>query len=121
MKLVYILLALGLIKCILLYKLYNSVPALELKRQARAGNKRAADLYKVANYEAGLDLLLWLAGTAVAAVLFIWSARTSWWLAAIMVVVSAWLVIWAPAPRWQGWVGALSSFSAKYFAAVLSF
>jgi CBS domain containing-hemolysin-like protein len=121
MKLVYILLALGLIKCILLYKLYNSVPALELKRQARAGNKRSASLYKAANYEAGLDLFLWLAGTAFAAVLFIWSARTNWWLAAIVVVAAAWLVIWAPAPRWQGWAGALSSLSAKYLAGLLSF
>lgn len=121
MKLVYILLALGLIKCILLYKLYNSVPTLELKRQAQAGNKRAAALYKVANYEAGLDLFLWLVGTALAAVLFIWSSRTDWWLAAIMVAITAWLVIWAPAARWQGWAGAVSSFSAKYFAALLSF
>jgi CBS domain containing-hemolysin-like protein len=64
---------------------------------------------------------LWLAGTAVAAVLFIWSARTSWRLASLIVVVTAWLVIWAPAPSWQGWAGALSSWSAKYFAAVLSF
>ena len=121
MKLVYILLALGLLKCILLYKLYNSVPALELKRQARAGNKRAGALYKVANYEASLDLFLWLAGTAMAVILFIWSARANWWLAAIMVVVTAWLIIWSPAPRWQGWAGGLSSLSAKYFAAVLSF
>lgn len=121
MKLVYILLAIGFVKCILLYKLYNSVSALELKRQARGGNKRAQALYKVANYEASLDIFLWLVGTSVAVVLFTWSARTNWWLAAGLVVLAAWLVIWAPAPRWQGWAGALSSLSARYFAAVLSF
>jgi hypothetical protein len=78
MKLVYILLALALAKCILLYKLYNSVPALEFKRRARGGDKRAAALYKAASYEASLDILLWLLGTASAAILFIWSARASW-------------------------------------------
>jgi len=121
MKLVYVLLALGFIKCILLYKLYNSVPALELKHQARSSNKRAQSLYKVANYEASLDVLLWLLGTVSGAVLFIWSARTNWWLAGIVMVISAWLIIWAPAPRWGGWAGALSSVTAKYFAALLSF
>jgi CBS domain containing-hemolysin-like protein len=121
MKLVYILLALGFVKCILLYKLYNSVPALELKRQARTKNRRAEALYKAANYEASLDLFFWILGTAAGAVLFIWSARTAWWLAAIVAVVTAWLVIWAPAPRWNGWAGGLASLTAKYFAALLSF
>ena len=69
MKLVYILLALAVAKCILLYRLYNSLPALELKRRARGSDKRAAALYKVAAYEAALDVLLWLIGTASAAVL----------------------------------------------------
>ena len=121
MELVYILLALGFIKIVLLYKLYNSVSALELKHQARAKNKRAESLYKVANYEASLDALLWILGTATATVLFIWSARTAWWLAAVAVVAAAWLVIWAPAPIWTGWAGWLSSLSARYFAAILSF
>jgi CBS domain containing-hemolysin-like protein len=121
MKLVYILLALGLIKCILLYKLYNSVPALELKRQARAKNRRAEVLYKVAAYEASLDVLVWLVGTALGATLFIWSARTSPWLAAGVIIVTAWLIIWAPAPRWDGWFGGVSSVTAKYMAAALSF
>jgi CBS domain containing-hemolysin-like protein len=121
MKLVYILLAVIVIKCVLLYKLYNSVPALELKRLARAKNKRAESLYKVANYEAALDVLLWILGTASAVTLFIWSARTSWWLAAVVMVLTAWLVIWAPAPRWDGWAGAIASFSTKYQAVLLSF
>jgi CBS domain containing-hemolysin-like protein len=121
MKLVYILLALGFLKCIWLYKLYNSVPALELKRQARSKNRRAEALYKVAAYESSLDVLLWLAGTAIGAALFIWSARTGPWPAAIVIVIAAWLIIWSPALRWDGWFGALSSITAKYMAAVLSF
>jgi CBS domain containing-hemolysin-like protein len=121
MKLVYILLALVFVKVILLYKLYNSVPAVELKRLARAKNKRAEALYKVANYEAALDVLLWILGVASGAALFIWSARFSVYLAVGVIVVTAWLTIWAPAPRWNGWFGSLAAMLAKYQAAVLSF
>jgi CBS domain containing-hemolysin-like protein len=121
MKIVYVLLALGLLKIILIYKLYNSVPALELKRLAKAGDKRATALYKVANYEAALDVFLWVLGTAAGAGLFIWSARTSWWLASVVLVASAYLIIWLPAPRWDGPVGAVAAFAAKYYASVLSF
>ena len=120
MKLVYILLVLITAKCILLYKLYNSVPALELKRRARSGDRRAASLYKAAGYEASLDVLLWLIGTASAVVLFIWSARTNWWLATISVVGFAWLAIWAPNPALGGWIGGLTSLSTKYQARLLS-
>ncbi len=97
MKLVYILVLLIFIKCILLYKLYHSLPVVELKRRARNKNKRAEALYKVANNEAGLDILLWAVGTTAAVTLFIWSARTAWWLAAAVILVSALLAIWLPA------------------------
>ncbi|HET7827748.1 MAG TPA: CBS domain-containing protein [Candidatus Saccharimonadales bacterium] len=120
MKIVYALLALGLLKCILLYKLYNSVPAVELKRLARDKNRRAASLYKAANYEAALFGLLWMAGTACAAGLLIWSARTNWWLAVIISVITAYLVVCLPAPRWDGPVGAVAALAAKYYAAGLS-
>ncbi len=121
MKPVYILLVIGSVKIIMLYKMYNSVPALELKRLARDGNHRAASLYKVANYQASLDAFLWITGTAMASVLLIWSARTNWWLASLLITGIAWLVIWAPAPRWEGRFGALSAISAKYLASVLAF
>ncbi|MBX4197337.1 CBS domain-containing protein [Candidatus Saccharibacteria bacterium] len=121
MMLVYILLAAVLVKCVLLYKLYSSVPVLELKRRARMKDKRAVALYKVASYESALDVLLWILGIASAVTLFIWSARTAWWLAAVVMVLTAWLVIWAPAPKPDGWAGALASLSARYQAALLSF
>jgi len=120
MKLVYILLALIFVKCILLYKLYNGISVLELKRQAREKNHRASSLYKAANYEASLDALLWILGAASGVTLFIWSARTSWWLAAIVMLVSAWLIIWAPAPSWNGRFGGVAALSAKYLAKLLS-
>jgi CBS domain containing-hemolysin-like protein len=121
MKLLYILLLLGFFKCVLLYKLYTSMPALELKRQARRGNKRAETLYKVANYETGLDVLLWVAGTILGTILFVWSVRTVWWLAAILAVATAWLIIWTPAPRYMNWIGALSSLTATPFSKILAF
>jgi CBS domain containing-hemolysin-like protein len=120
MKIIYAFVAIGFLKCVLLYKLYNSVPVQELKRLSRS-NRRAAALYKVANYEAALDALLWLAGTACATALLIWSARTSWWLATIVGVLAAYLVVWLPAPRWDGPIGAVAALAAKYYAAVLSF
>jgi CBS domain containing-hemolysin-like protein len=65
-------------------------------------------------------VLLWLLGTASAAVLFIWSARTTWWLATAMVVVFAWLMFWVPGLGPKSWLGWLSSLSAKYLAWLLS-
>lgn len=121
MKLVYILLVLVFVKSVLLYKLYNSIPVLELKRRARTKDKQAAALYKVAAYGGSLNVLLWLFGTTSAIVLFIWSARTAWWLAAILMIASAWLVIWAPSPKPDGRVGSLAALSAGYQASLLSF
>src|ERR1700741_4101393 len=102
MKLLFILLVLAFLKSVILYKVYHSIPALELKRRARLGNKRAIALYKVAAYENSLEVLVCLSGPASAAVLLIWSARTSWWLAAIIMAVGAWLVVWARFPA-GGW------------------
>ncbi|MBX4201819.1 CBS domain-containing protein [Candidatus Saccharibacteria bacterium] len=101
--------------------MYNSVPILELKRQARAKNHRAEALYKAANYGASLDALLWIIGTAVGITLFIWSARTGPWLAGAVMLASAWLIIWMPAPRWNGWVGSAAALTAKPLGRLLSF
>ncbi len=121
MKLVYILLVLVLLKCILLYRVYHSVPALELKRRARGKDHKAAALYKVASYGASLDVLLWLVGTASAATLFIWSARTNWWLAALVTIVTAWLVVWNPRFSADGRAGSLAALAAPAYARILSF
>jgi CBS domain containing-hemolysin-like protein len=120
MKLVYILLALGFIKCVALYKIYHSVPNTELKRRARSGDRRAAKLYKAAAYQPSLDVLLWLFGTACAAGLFIWSARTSWWLASAVIAGSGWLLIWSKFSI-SGWAGGAAAFAAPYYAGLLSF
>jgi CBS domain containing-hemolysin-like protein len=121
MKIAYALLMLIFFKVILLYKIYNSVPVLELKRLAKQKNQRAASLYKVAGYQAALDAFLWILGTISGAILLVWSARTSVWLASAIFIAAAYLIIWAPAPRWDGWAGGIAALSAKYLAAILSF
>jgi CBS domain containing-hemolysin-like protein len=120
MKILYVLLALTVIKCILLYKVFHSIPALELKRRARTADKRAAALHRVAAYGHSLDVLLWLIGTAAGLVLFVWSARTSWWLAAIAVAITAWLMTWARPPA-GGWAGQLAMFATPAYRLILSF
>jgi CBS domain containing-hemolysin-like protein len=119
MKLVYILLVLAFLKAIILYKVYHSLPVLELKRRARQGDKKAARLYKVASYEDTLDLLIWLAAVASGAVLIIWSAATKWWLAAIIIVVGGWLVVWSQFSA-DGWAGTALAFFAPAHAKFLS-
>jgi CBS domain containing-hemolysin-like protein len=120
MKLVYILLCLGFIKCVVLYKVYHSVPVLELKRRARQGDKKAGRLYKTAIYEQTLDLVLWLAGVAIGAALVIWSARTNWWLATIVMVVMAWLVVWSRFSA-DGWAGSFIAYFSPVYGRFLSF
>jgi len=120
MKFVYLLAALALLKCIILYKVFHSVPPLELKRQARTGDKRAQKLYKVYAYEHSVDTLLWLSGTTLAVILIIWSARTSWWLATIVLAVIAWLSVWARFTAW-GRAGAAAAFISSYYAYIISF
>ncbi len=115
----YVLLVLALIRNIMLYKTYHSVPLLELKRRARQRDKRASGLYKVAAYDSVLDLLQWLFCASVGAVLLIWSARTDWWLAAAVVVVAAWLVVWGKFSA-DGWGGALAGLFAPFDELILS-
>lgn len=107
MKIVYVLLSLALIRGILLYKTYRSIPILELKRRARQHDKKAVALYKVASYGPELYLRQWLFCTAVGSVLVIWSARTNWWLAAIVLVITSWLAVFARASA-DGWAGRLA-------------
>jgi CBS domain-containing protein len=119
MKLVYILLVLALLRNILLYKTYHSIPIIELKRRARQSDKKAASLYRVANYDRVFDLRQWLFCTAVGTVLIIWSARTNWWLATIFLVAAAWLIAWTKFPA-GGWAGDLAALFAPFDAKVLS-
>lgn len=120
MRIVYALLVLALFRWVLLFKVYNSVSALELKRRAKQADKRAKALYKVAAYGPAMDLLVWLLGIADIAVLVVWSARTNWWLAPLLIVFFAWLSIW-PRLRAESWAGGLAALTSPFDATVLSY
>lgn len=120
MKLVFVLLALGFIKSVIVYKVYHSVPLAELKRRARRGDKLARQLYKPAVYGPALDVATWLAGTASAAILLIWSARTAWWLATVVMAAGAWMLVWSRLPA-EGWAGRVAAFFAPAHARILYF
>ncbi|HEX5448417.1 MAG TPA: hypothetical protein VFW90_04460, partial [Candidatus Saccharimonadales bacterium] len=94
MKIVYALLCLALARWIIAYEVYHSLPLSEIKRRARSKDKKFTALYRVASYRDSQAVLLWLAGISAGTVLLIWSARTNWWLAAIVVVVTVWMMVW---------------------------
>ncbi|MBX4188796.1 CBS domain-containing protein, partial [Candidatus Saccharibacteria bacterium] len=119
MKILYVLLALTVIKCIVIYKVFHSLPVVELKRRARTGDKRATALHKVAAYGRSFDVLLWLLGTAAAVTLVIWSARTNWWLAVVVIVIIAWLLVFVRVSA-NGWMGRVAAFAAPAYAGLLS-
>lgn len=121
MKLLFIVLALYSLGLIVLYKVYHSIPLAELKRRARSKDGKFSALYKTVSYGASLDVLIWLLDTAGLAALFIWSARTNWWLAAVFVVLAAWLAAWSPGPLADGWMGSLAAPLARIDAWVLSY
>ena len=100
------LLTLAVINSVLLARVYYAMPLVELRRRARAGHdKRAAALYKMMAYSSSLLLLLWLKGTICASILLIWAARTSWWSAALAILLLSLLIFVGRnsrrVPAWQ--------------------
>ena len=121
MKFVFILLELAFIKCVLLYKVYGSLPTLELKRRARAKDKRSIALYKVAAYKDTLDVTVWLIEAATGITIFIWAARTDWWLALIVILAADILMRRPRLFTADNWAGGFAAFFAPYHSKALSF
>jgi CBS domain containing-hemolysin-like protein len=119
MKLVFVLLALVLVRAVLVYKVYRSMPLIEIKRRARQRDKRAMALHKVTAFGKALEAQYWTFATAVTTILFIWAARTNWWLAAIVIVGVAWLAVW-PKFAADGWAGGVAAFFAPFDNRVLA-
>jgi len=113
MKLVYILLVLALMRAILVYRVYHSIPLIEIKRRARQHDKRATALHRIATFGRALEVQYWTFATTIATVLFIWSARTNWWLAALVMVLAAWLAVW-PNLSANNWAGRVAVFFAPF-------
>jgi len=61
--------------------------------------------------------LLWLVGTACFIALVVWSARTNWWLAAVVMLVTAWLMVWGKFPA-SGWAGGVAALAAPVYSKV---
>jgi CBS domain containing-hemolysin-like protein len=82
-------------------KTYYKVSLKELKRRARAGDRRAKQLYRAAAYDTTLQLLLWfiiVASVAVSIVLL--TGIVAGWLAAIVGILIIWLAfLWLPHNR----------------------
>lgn len=95
-----VLLLLALVS-LTLRKTYYYLPKAELKRQARAGDKLAALLYKAVAYDANLRLLLWLLigiSAAFGLVLFVRIAPV--YLGILVVAIVLWLgFAWMPSTR----------------------
>jgi CBS domain containing-hemolysin-like protein len=79
-------------------KVYFKVSTKELKRQAKAGDKAAKQLYKAAAYGSSLQLFLWLIiAISTAAALVLLTSVVPDWAAVIIGVVILWLVfLWLP-------------------------
>jgi len=118
---VFILLVLGVIKSVAMYRVYHLLPLHELKRRARAGDAKASSIFKVAAFSERLDILLWLSGVICGVVVIIWSARYAWWLASLLIVLFSWLLIWAPKISEGGWLWNLYAFNSRYVFKFLSF
>lgn len=108
---------------VLLEKAYRQLPFKELKRRARAGHdKKAAAIYKLAAHQHSLLVFLWTLGVVSAGALLIISARSSWWIAAIVLALTAYLVLaWHPRGRGSGWLWTVSAVAAPATVSVLNF
>lgn len=121
MKLLFIFLVIVYLKSLLIYKTYHALPLQELRRRARSKDKKATALYKVAVFDGSLDLLLWFFGSAGAAGMVLIAAHAAWWLAFIVAMAAAWLAVWLPKPKVDGWLWNLNAWTARYTAAILTF
>jgi CBS domain containing-hemolysin-like protein len=120
--LVFVLLALLLLATLLLNRAYRALPLSELRRRARNRDPRAGTLYRAAAYGEGLEILLWIVGSASASFLVISAANSGWWFAALLVVVAGFFVFsrsLAPMPDWQWRTAALLAKPVAWLLSVL--
>jgi len=109
-----VLLAIAVILFISIAKVYRSIPLIELKRRARAGQQPAKSLYKVASYQYSSQFLLLAIAIICSAVFFVLIAKHSpIWVALIADATLIWLAyVWIPR-------SAINIIS-QYFAQVLA-
>lgn len=94
-----------------LQRTYQNVPAIELKRQARAGDEIAALLYRAASYGHSMRAVLWFVIAVTSATFFVYVSRTEpIWFALASSAALIWLgFVWLPArqvSRYSRWIAA---------------
>lgn len=99
MKILFVLLVLGLVKTVLLYRGYHILPSYELKRRARAQDQNAAALYKVVAHEPELNLLLFISGLSCGSAAIVMATQATWWLGVITILVAVLLIFAEPKPK----------------------
>lgn len=97
----YIVLTGLMLSGIVLLKVYTSTPPAELKRRVRQGDSAAKLLYKVAAYQASLQILLWaIIGFSAGGLFVLLSRSMASWLAGLLIVLLLWLGFgWLPYTR----------------------
>src|SRR3982750_3515259 len=106
MKLVVDLLLIALLgSVIIMHKASHFLDHRELKRRARERqDSQAAAIYKAVAYGSSYSLLLWIIGSACAAALLVIAVHFSTWLAVVVVLFLAWILLgWQPARSTKGW------------------
>ena len=92
MAALFVLLVLVFLNSVVIERVYQALPLVELRRRARAGrDKHVAALYKMMAYGPTLQLSLWLRGTLSALVVIVWAARTGWVWALTAGLLIGWL------------------------------
>lgn len=124
-----ITLFLGLILLIILWlammllKTYKQIPAKELKRQARSGDKLADSLYKVVGFGKILDIVIWFVIGLSAGLLFtLLASHSSFTVAVVVITIFIWFgFAWMPS-SYSSFTGRkIASYSAKPLRYVLDF
>lgn len=95
--LLLIALALVFLLDLLTQRALSSISVKELRRRARAQDRIAARIYKLAAYGFLANIFLWLVASLGLAGLVIWTSHFSWWAAGLEILAASWL-LWFPKP-----------------------
>ncbi len=123
MNIAFVIAAILFLIAVGLDKAYHQLPFKELKRRARGGHdQKAASVYKMAAHQHSLLVFLWVIGVAAAGTLLVISARSSWWIAAIVIAIAAYLTLaWHPRGRGNGWLWVSAAIVSPAAASILNF
>ncbi len=108
---------------IIIYKNLQAIPLKELKRRSRSDhNRKLIAIYKMASYEASLNVLLWIIGICSSVALVVMSVEDSLLITAVIAIIFSWLIFaYKPSSEIKGWSWTLVGFWAPIFSFLLSY